>query len=82
MGLISGLLTLPLAPVRGVQGIARAIAEEGERQRNDPAAVRSELERIEQAWQDGTITAKERTAAEEALVSAMVTRRKLDGGDG
>lgn len=82
MGLITGLLTLPLAPVRGVKAIAGAVEAEAERQQNDPAVIRGELERIEQEWQDGTITTEQRAAMEDELVSRLVTRRELDGGRG
>ena len=35
MGLISGLLTLPLAPVRGTVWIGEQVLEQAERERND-----------------------------------------------
>lgn len=82
MGLITGLFTLPLAPVRGVRAVAGAVGKEAERQQNDPATIRSELERVEQQWQDGTISAEQRTAVEDELVARLVTRRELDGGRG
>lgn len=82
MGFFSGLLTFPLAPVRGVQGLSRVLAEEAERQLDDPELIRSELANIEQQWEDGTITAEQRAAAEDALISRLVTRRELDGGHG
>ena len=40
MGLITGLLTLPLAPVRGVAWVAEQVAEEAEREGNDGTRAR------------------------------------------
>jgi len=47
MGLITGILTLPLAPVRGVAWVAELLAEEAERelaQANSPQRALAELE--------------------------------------
>ena len=47
MGLISGLLTLPLAPVRGVVAVGELIQEEAERrlaEANDPRRALAELD--------------------------------------
>jgi Gas vesicle protein G len=47
VGLISGLLTLPLAPVRGVALVAEAIAEEANRElaaMHDPDRALADLE--------------------------------------
>ena len=47
MGLITGLLTLPLAPVRGVVWVAEMLAEEAQREldeANSPQRALAELE--------------------------------------
>ena len=47
MGLFTGLLTLPLAPVRGVVWVAELLAEEAERElaeANSPQRAVAELE--------------------------------------
>lgn len=51
MGFLTGLVTWPLAPVRGVVALARLVGEEAERQHRDPVAVRRALDQVEQ---DGT----------------------------
>ena len=51
MGLIKGLLTLPLAPVRGTVWVAEQVQEEAERQYYDPAVIRRQLEEVERAPQ-------------------------------
>ena len=43
MGLITGLLTLPLAPVRGVVWLAEQIQEHAEAQYYDPVNIRAQL---------------------------------------
>jgi len=37
MGILTGLLTLPLAPVRGTMWVAEILLEDAERQMNHPA---------------------------------------------
>jgi hypothetical protein len=49
MGLLTGLLTLPLAPVRGTIWIAERLLEEAERELNDPAAIEQQLVDAERA---------------------------------
>ncbi|MFF3492802.1 gas vesicle protein GvpG [Streptomyces sp. NPDC002795] len=55
MGLISELLLLPLAPVRGSLWAVQQVLTEAERQYYDPAAVRAELARLEEQLVSGEI---------------------------
>ncbi|MGW2346466.1 gas vesicle protein GvpG [Streptomyces sp. NPDC001661] len=55
MGLISELLLLPLAPVRGSLWAVEQVLAEAERQYYDPAAVRAELARLEEQLVSGEI---------------------------
>ncbi|MEW2469353.1 gas vesicle protein GvpG [Streptomyces sp. NPDC046994] len=55
MGLLTALLTAPLAPVRGVVWVADQLAEAADREVNDPAAVRAQLAELNQALEDGEI---------------------------
>lgn len=71
MGLFTGLLTLPLAPVRAVMWVGETLANEAYRQWTDPVAVRAELENVEQRWRDGEISEAERTALEDALLQRL-----------
>jgi Gas vesicle protein G len=68
MGLISGLLTLPLAPVRGVVWIGEQIAEEADRELDDEARVRRELGRLNLEHELGRLTREEFEAREDALL--------------
>ena len=75
MGLLTGLLGLPLAPVRGVVWVTEQIRQEAEAQYFDPARIRAELEEIEQARQAGTLSAEECTDRENALLERLMARR-------
>ena len=74
MGLLSGLLGLPLAPVRGTIAVAEQVRRQAEAELNDPARIRAELEQVAQAREDGTITDAEATAWEDALVERLINR--------
>ena len=53
MGLITGLLTLPLAPVRGTAWLARIIQAEAESQELDEGAILAGLEELHAAREAG-----------------------------
>jgi hypothetical protein len=55
MGLIGGLLTLPLAPVRGLAWVFEQVVDEAEHQLHDPARIRAELADAEAALERGEI---------------------------
>ena len=79
MGLLTGILTLPLAPLRGTVAIAEQIRQQAEEAYYDPAAIRRELEQVEQLRTDGEITEDEATAWEDQLIERMMIAR---GGSG
>ncbi|WP_306328472.1 gas vesicle protein GvpG [Streptomyces venezuelae] len=47
MGLVTFLLTLPVAPVRGVTWVAQKVLDEAEQEYYDPAPVWQELRELE-----------------------------------
>jgi hypothetical protein len=71
MGLFTGLLTLPLAPVRGVMWVAEQVADEVERQMNDEDQIRAELLQLELESDDGLIGEAERTRREDELLERL-----------
>jgi hypothetical protein len=71
MGLFTGLLTLPLAPVRGVVWIAEQVMEEMERELYDEDSIRRELVQLELDFEDGLIDEEERQVREDALLERM-----------
>jgi hypothetical protein len=79
MGLISGLLTLPLAPVRGTVWLAERIQEQAENELYDEGAIRSQLMDIEAAREAGEIGDEEATAAEDALLERLIAAQAMRG---
>jgi Gas vesicle protein G len=71
MGLFTGLLTLPLAPVRGVVWIAEQVTEELERELYDEDNIRRELVQLELDFEDGLIDEEERQVREDALMERL-----------
>lgn len=59
MGLITGILTLPLAPVRGVAWIAEVVAEEADREMAEAASPERALAELEAARATGEISEEE-----------------------
>jgi hypothetical protein len=72
MGLISGLLTLPLAPVRGVAWVAEQLHEEAERQLRSPQAIQERLAELEMLRDTGQIDAAEADALQAELVELLL----------
>ena len=78
MGLFIGLLTLPLAPLRGVMWVGDKLAQEAYRQWTDPAAVRAELEQAHERWVAGEITEEQRDEIEDGLLQRLMAGRAGD----
>jgi hypothetical protein len=77
MGLISGLLTLPLAPVRGTVWLAERIQEQAEGELYDEDAIRAQLMDIDAARQAGEIGEEEAAEAEDVLLERLIAARAL-----
>jgi len=75
MGLFTGLLLLPLAPVRGTIWIAERLLEEAERELNDPAAIEQQLDELELRHERGELTDEDYELLEDELI-----RRLTAGG--
>jgi Gas vesicle protein G len=71
MGLFTGLITLPLAPVRGVAWIAEQVTEEIERELYDEDSIRREMLQLELDYDDGLIDEEERQVREEELLERL-----------
>ena len=72
MGLIGGLLTFPLAPVRGTVWIAERLLEQAEDQYYDEGAIQMQLIELETAREEGKISAAEAERAEDELVERLI----------
>lgn len=80
MGLIGGLLTLPLAPLRGVMWVADKVKEEAERQWSDPASVQQAMLEVESMRESGQISDAEADALEEDLLQRLLEGPGRPGG--
>jgi hypothetical protein len=79
MGLFTGLVLLPLAPVRGVVWLAEQVQEQAERQLYDPQRIVRLLEEVAEARDAGEITEEEAARREDELVS-LLARGPAGGG--
>ena len=75
MGMFTGLLTLPLAPLRGVVWLGDTLTREAHRQWTDPAAVRAELDAVHHQWVAGEISDADRDRLEDALLERLIAGR-------
>lgn len=71
MGLVSQILTLPLAPVRGTGWVVEQVVRTAEEEYYDPAPVRAELRALEQALLEGRIDEAEFDRREDELLDAL-----------
>lgn len=71
MGLISGLLTLPLAPVRGVTWVAGQLAEAADRELHDPALIRVRLAALNQEYENGHLSTAAFEREEDRLLDLL-----------
>jgi Gas vesicle protein G len=80
VGLITGLLTLPLAPVRGTVWLAQIIQEEAEKMIElDEPSILSALQQLEAARQAGEFSEEEIEEAENELVDQLMALRGVGG---
>ncbi|MFI8851603.1 gas vesicle protein GvpG [Streptomyces sp. 891-h] len=79
MGLFSGVLLLPLAPVRGVEWVAGRLLEAAERELCDPATLRARLGELNRAYEAGELTEEEFEQEEERLLDQLEQRPPLVG---
>jgi hypothetical protein len=76
VGLLTGLLGLPLAPVRGVMWLAEQVHDHAEEQYYDPVRIRSQLERIDEARRSGELAEAEAAELENELLQRLMVRRQ------
>ena len=82
MGLFTGLLTLPLAPVRGVAWVAEQVAQEVDRQMYDQNWIRAELLELELDADAGAIDEEERAERENELFERLAIAQSMHQGFG
>lgn len=76
MGFLSGLITLPLAPVRGVAWVTEQVADEADRKLYDEEQIRREMMQLELDFDDGKIGEEERAEMEDGLLERLAIARE------
>ncbi|WP_327297359.1 MULTISPECIES: gas vesicle protein GvpG [unclassified Streptomyces] len=71
MGLLSGVLLLPLAPVRGVVWISDRLIDAAEQELHDPGVIRAQLAELNRCLDDGEITLAQFEREEERLLDLL-----------
>jgi polyhydroxyalkanoate synthesis regulator phasin len=71
MGLFTGLVTLPLAPVKGVMWLAETLTEQAEAQLYDPGRIAAEMQEVADLVAAGEITEDEAAAREDDLIRRL-----------
>jgi Gas vesicle protein G len=75
MGLITGLLGLPLAPLRGTIAVAEQIQRQAEEEFYDPVRIRNQIEEIDRQRAAGELSDEEATIWEDELVERLMVAR-------
>ena len=81
MGLFTGLLTLPLAPVRSTMWIAEKLREQAELELYDESGIEAGLLELQAAREAGTYDEAEIVEAEDALVERLMALRGYTEGE-
>jgi hypothetical protein len=71
MGLLSALVLLPLAPVRGTVWIAEQLAAEAERELRNETSLRRRLAEAERQFEVGNLTIEEYEEIEDELLERL-----------
>jgi cytochrome c-type biogenesis protein CcmH/NrfG len=79
MGLISGILGLPIAPLRGVVAAAEQVRRQAEDEFFDPAAIRQQLEEVQRLREEGALSEEEAIMWEDELVERLLVARDRPG---
>ncbi|PRH76470.1 gas vesicle protein [Streptomyces solincola] len=79
MGVLTQLLTLPLAPVRGVGWVVRQVADAAENEYYDPRPVLDGLRELERELTEGRIDTEEFDRREDELLDKLEEIRRHQG---
>ncbi|MET9961392.1 gas vesicle protein GvpG [Streptomyces sp. NPDC006326] len=74
MGLLTEVLLLPAAPVRGTAWVLRQVVAEAERQYHDPSAIQRELAQLVAAFEAGEMDEAEFDRREDELLDRLESR--------
>jgi Gas vesicle protein G len=77
VGLITGLITLPLAPVRATAWIAEQVLEQAEREYYGEERILQQLTEVDEARAAGQSDPDEATRMEDELLERLMKAREL-----
>jgi hypothetical protein len=77
VGLITGLITLPLAPVRATAWIAERVLEQAESEFYGEERIREQLIEVDEARAAGLIHPDEAARIEDELLERLLAAREL-----
>jgi hypothetical protein len=80
MGVVKGLLLLPLAPVTGLRWVTQVLAEEAERELAARESPERALAELDAKRANGEISDEDADALEAQLIEQMLSRHGLSGG--
>jgi hypothetical protein len=66
------LLTLPLAPLRGVTALAKVLRSQAERELYDPASAWRQLEGLDEEAAAGRLSADELAEAQQRILDRLI----------
>ena len=73
MGVLSEIFKLPFVPVRGLIAIGEVIRDQAESEMHGPAAIRRDLEEIDQQRREGLISEEDEAAeAEQQILNRVI----------
>jgi len=72
MGFLTGLVTLPLAPLKATMWVAEQVSEQALRELYDEGRIRQELEELERLHEAGQISDEEYESSEEVLLDRLL----------
>lgn len=71
MGLLKGLVMLPLAPAMGAVWVAKQVQAQAEREMFSPEGVMTDLARLQQELDEGLIAEEEYLEVEDELLDRL-----------
>ncbi|OLF14414.1 gas vesicle protein G [Actinophytocola xinjiangensis] len=78
MGLLSMIVGLPLAPVRGVVKLAEVVQRQVDEELRHPMSVRRELEELDRREAEGELTPAEETEAQQRILDRMTEQNTME----
>jgi Gas vesicle protein G len=79
MGLISGIFTAPLAPIKGVVWIAEQVHDQAMRELYDPDSIQRALDQVQLDREMGVLDDDEADRREDELLERLIEAKR--GGD-